>query len=129
IEAPDWTGITAFMSLKCPLIIRFNGSDSYFCRLENRPQKKKNFWFEKLALKGADHLLSVSKFTAEQTALIFDIKRKITVIPNSVDITYFNLKNRDIEPNTILYFGTIIRKKGVLELAAIFNIIIKEKPE
>ena len=57
IEAPDWTGITAFMKLKCPLAIRFHGSDTYFCHLENRPQKKKNFWFEKKALTGADNLL------------------------------------------------------------------------
>ncbi|NJW55004.1 glycosyltransferase, partial [Salinimicrobium oceani] len=42
IEAADWTGITAFMKLRCPLVIRFHGSDSYFCKLEDRPQKKKN---------------------------------------------------------------------------------------
>src|SRR5680860_1874385 len=35
IEAPDWTGITAFMELNCPLVIRMNGSDTYFCHLEN----------------------------------------------------------------------------------------------
>src|SRR5690606_29768917 len=38
LEAPDWTGITAFIKLKCPLVIRMNGSDAYFCKLENRPQ-------------------------------------------------------------------------------------------
>ena len=31
--------------------------------------------------------------------------------------------------DTILYFGTIIRKKGVLELAEIFNLVIETKPE
>src|SRR5690606_8080471 len=129
IEAPDWTGITAFMKLKCPLVIRMNGSDAYFCKLENRQQKKKNFFFEKAALKGADHLLSVSKFTAEQTALIFKLKKEITVIPNSVDTSYFKPGNKSLEKNTILYFGTIIRKKGVLELAEIFNIITQEIPE
>lgn len=128
VEAPDWTGITAFMKLKCPLVIRFHGSDAYFCKLENREQKKKNYWFEKTALKNADHLLSVSQFTAEETASIFRLKKEIKVIPNSVDTTYFKLANRPIDSNTILYFGSIIRKKGVLELAAIFNIIIKEKP-
>lgn len=129
IEAPDWTGITAFMRLKCPLIIRFHGSDTYFCQLENRHQKRKNYWFEKTALKEADHLLSVSKFTAEQTAFIFNLKKEITVISNSIDTSYFKAQNKAVEPNSILYFGTIIRKKGVLELADIFNIITKEKPE
>lgn len=121
IEAPDWTGITAFMSLNCPLIIRFHGSDSYFCSIENRPQKKKNFWFEKLALKGADHLLSVSEFTAKKTKEIFKLKKEIKVIPNSIDVEIFRPINAESIPNTILYFGSIIRKKGVLELAHIFN--------
>src|SRR5690606_19801147 len=44
IEAPDWTGITAFMKLNCLLVIRMNGSDGYFCKLENRQQKRKNYW-------------------------------------------------------------------------------------
>jgi len=106
-----------------------NGSDTYFCHLENRPQKKKNFWFEKKALAGADHLLSVSEFTAKKTAALFNIKKNIEVIPNSVDVGYFCPRNTAVEPNTILYFGSIIRKKGVLELADIFNLIIAKKPE
>jgi len=129
MEAPDWTGITAFMKLKCPLVIRMNGSDTYFCHLENRPQKKKNFWFEKKALAGADHLLSVSEFTAAKTAALFGLKKKIEVIPNSVDVSYFCPRNTAVEPNTILYFGSIIRKKGVLELAGTFNLIIEKNPE
>ena len=129
IEAPDWTGITAFMKLKCPLVIRMNGSDTYFCHLENRPQKKKNFWFEKKALTGADHLLSVSEFTAEKTVALFSLKKKIEVIPNSVDVAVFCPRNKAVEQNTILYFGSIIRKKGVLELTEIFNLIISKKPE
>ena len=128
LEAPDWTGITAFMKLKCSLVIRFHGSDTYFCHLENRPQKKKNFWFEKKALAGADHLLSVSEFTAGKTAALFGLKKKIEVIPNSVDVAVFFPHNTAVELNTILYFGSIIRKKGVLELADIFNLIISKKP-
>ncbi|GHA50354.1 glycoside hydrolase [Salinimicrobium marinum] len=129
IEAPDWTGITAFMKLRCPLVIRMNGSDAYFCKLEGRPQKKKNFWFEKEALKDADRLLSVSEFTAKQTAEIFKLKKNISVIPNSVDTEYFNPYSKDIVPDTLLYFGSLIRKKGVLELAQIFNIVVEQKPE
>jgi glycosyltransferase involved in cell wall biosynthesis len=128
LEAPDWTGITAFMKLKCPLVIRIHGSDSYFCRLEGRRQKKKNFWFEKLALQGADRLLSVSEFTANKTREIFKLKKEITVIPNSVDVNVFSPTGEEIEPDSMLYFGSIIRKKGVLELAETFNIINKKNP-
>ena len=32
VEAPDWTGITSFIQPeKCPIVIRLNGSDTYFC--------------------------------------------------------------------------------------------------
>lgn len=129
LEAPDWTGITAFMSLKCPLVIRMNGSDTYFCHLEQRPQKKKNLWFEKLALQQANHLLSVSMFTAEETKKLFHLKKEIQVIPNSVDVRTFEPANEQIIAGRILYFGSIIRKKGVLELAEIFNRVSQKSPE
>jgi len=129
VEAPDWTGITAFAKLRCPLVIRMNGSDAYFCKLENRRQKKKNFWFEKMALEGADDLLSVSRFTAEETKKIFNLKKKIEVIPNSVDVERFIPHEGKVVPGTVLYFGTIIRKKGVLELPEIFNSIVEENPQ
>ncbi|NJW54038.1 glycosyltransferase family 4 protein [Salinimicrobium oceani] len=129
IEAPDWTGITAFMKLRCPLIIRMNGSDAYFCHLESRRQKLKNYWFEKTALRGADHLLSVSQFTADKTRQIFDLKSEITVIPNSVNVKQFLPTGDEVKEKTILYFGSFIRKKGVIELAYIFNNIIKEEPD
>ena len=128
IEAPDWTGITAFMKLRCPLVIRMNGSDAYFCKLENRPQKQKNFWFEKLALEGADHLLSVSKFTAEETRKIFKLKKEIKVIPNAIDAKRFLPAHEKVQENNILYFGSLIRKKGVLELPEIFNRITTQVP-
>ena len=129
LEAPEWTGITALMSFKCRLILRLHGSDTYFCRLENRPQKKKNFWFERLALNSADHLISVSEFTAIQTKEIFKLNKDIEVIPNSVNEDVFYPETEGSGEKIILYFGTIIRKKGVLDLAEIFNKIHQKNPD
>ncbi len=128
LEAPDWTGITAFMKFRCPLLIRLHGSDAYFCHLENRKQKRKNYFFEKHALKSADAVVSVSDFTAEITKNIFGINREIRIIHNGIDITKFSRSAIKIEPNTLLYFGAIIRKKGVLELAKIFNYVVAQSP-
>jgi glycosyltransferase involved in cell wall biosynthesis len=125
IEVPDWTGITAFMNLKCPVVIRLHGSDAYFCHLEKRKQKFKNFIFEKTALKRAEFIISVSEFTAIKTKEIFKLKTDITVIHNGIDAQYFSPILKKVEPNTILYFGSIIRKKGVLELVSTFNEVIK----
>lgn len=126
LEAPDWTGITSNIKPKCPVVIRLNGSDTYFCHLDNRPVKALNKFHEKRALQKADALLSVSQFTADVTKELFSIKREFTIIPNSIDIDKFSLDNQiEVQENTILYFGTLIRKKGLLELPLIFNEVYK----
>lgn len=127
VEAPDWTGITAFMKLKCPLVIRIHGSDTYFCHLENRPQKMKNFWFEKKALRSADHVISVSHFAAKISKGLFELDKKVPVIPNFLNLENFIPDHRAMIPKRILYFGSIIRKKGVLELADIFNLVVEKE--
>ena len=127
VEAPDWTGITSFiLPKKCPVVIRLHGSDTYFCNLDHRPVKWKNKFHEKRALKNADGLLAVSQFSADKTNEVFGIHKQFTIIPNSIDTVTFK-RNQEIVvvPNTILYFGSLIRKKGLLELPFIFNEVLK----
>ncbi|MFV8226681.1 glycosyltransferase family 4 protein [Christiangramia aquimixticola] len=125
IEAADWTGITAFMKLNVPLVVRMHGSDTYFCALEKRKQKWKNKWFEEKALKNADHLISVSEFTGLKTLELFNLKKNFKVISNGVNLKEFPIEDQNILENQIFYFGSLIRKKGVLELASIFNLLVE----
>jgi glycosyltransferase involved in cell wall biosynthesis len=130
VEAPDWTGITSQMKLQCPIIVRLHGTDTYFCHLDNRPVKFLNKIREKRALQNANAIISVSQFTAKVTRELFSLQNKITVIPNSIDIIKFN--SVDIPKNevmTILYFGTLIRKKGMLELPPVFNQVFKKNKQ
>ncbi|MFC4478207.1 glycosyltransferase family 4 protein [Flavobacterium chungangensis] len=131
IEAADWTGITAFMNFKIPLVIRFHGSDTYFCHLENRKQKLKNFWFEKLAINKAEAFIAPTTFAGEVSKSLFKINGKeIQTIHNGLDINEFENKQPEkFEKYTILYIGTLIRKKGVLELPEIFNRVRNVLPE
>ena len=128
VEAPEWTGFTSFIKPKCTLVIRLNGSDTYFCHLDKRPVKFLNKFHEKRALKNADALLSVSQYTANLTNKLFSLQRNFTIIPNCIDINEFKFLEHEIasQENTILYFGTLIRKKGSLELPLIFNEIYKK---
>lgn len=122
LEAPDWTGITSNIKPSCPVVIRLNGSDTYFCYLDQRPVKFLNKLHEKRALQNADDLLSVSQYTADLTKELFSLKSNFTIIPNCIDIDKFNFEDKiEVQENTILYFGTLIRKKGLLELPLIFN--------
>lgn len=134
VEAPDWTGITSFIQpKKCPIVIRLNGSDTYFCHLDNRPVKWKNKFHEKRALQNADALLSVSQFTADLTNQVFGLQKYFTIIPNSIDTSLFlndsgsPLLWGGVGGEVILYFGSLIRKKGLLELPLIFNAVIQKK--
>ena len=126
LEAPDWTGITAFMKFSVPIVIRLNGSDGYFCHLDGRKQKFKNYIFEKLALKNADRIVSVSTFTGKLTNEVFKLKRNITTIHNCINVSDFSPLKATVNKGQILYFGTLVRKKGVLELAPIFNEVIEQ---
>ncbi len=151
VEAPDWTGITSFIKpKKCPVVIRLNGSDTYFCHLDRRQVKAINKFHEKRALQNADGLISVSQFTADLTNQLFGLNKNFTIIPNAIDISLFEnnvlLTNIPSEPvlsagtersrskveagaRGLLYFGTLIRKKGLLELPLIFNKVIEKNPE
>lgn len=129
IEAPDWTGLSAFMKFTVPLVIRMNGSDGYFCHLEGRQQKWKHRFLEGKALRSADALLSASTFTGKVTKALFGLKKDITTIHNSIDTGVFVPLQEPVIPLQMLYFGTLVRKKGVLELPFIFNKVVEQFPD
>jgi glycosyltransferase involved in cell wall biosynthesis len=76
-------------------------------------------------------LVSVSQFTADLTNQVFGLNKQFTIIPNAIDVNLFkNTSNMDNNlGKTILYFGSLIRKKGLLELPHIFNEVIQNNPE
>lgn len=131
VEVADWTGISSNIKLKCPLVIKLHGTDTYFCHLDNRPVKFINKFREKKALQNADAILSVSKYVAKVTMELFLLKNKFTVIANGIDLDKFSIiKEQNAKDyHTILYFGTLIRKKGLLELPLIFNEVYRQNPK
>ncbi len=131
LEAPDWTGITAFSNYRIPLVIRLHGSDAYFCKLEGRKQKFKNRFFEKSALNKATAFITSTTYAGQETQKIFGLDpKKIKTILFGLPMESFVNQHPEVyDEKTILYIGTIIRKKGVLELAQIFNKVVKSNPE
>lgn len=129
VEAPDWTGFSSHIQPKCPLVIRENGSDTYFCHLDHRKVKFKNKYLEQRALQKADGIISVSAFTGNLTNKLFKLQKDFTVIPNSIDADAFKPGITNNKKKTILYFGTLIRKKGLFELPHIFNLVNNKNPD
>ncbi|MEC4050911.1 glycosyltransferase family 4 protein [Flavobacterium sp. SUN046] len=130
IEAPDWTGFTAFMNFDIPLIIRFHGSDAYFCRLEERKQKWKNQWLEKSGIAKAKAFIAPTLFAGTLTKEIFNIQHKtIEKIHYGIHLEeFYNPNPEQYEEGLILYIGTIIRKKGVFELPEILKKVSSRYP-
>lgn len=128
VEIPDWPGISAWINLRCPVVMRLNGSDTFFCNLEKRPVKWWNKLQEKTAYKQADGIIAVSDFVGANTNKVFDASRNYTVIPNGIQTALFNAAEMQAAEQTILYFGTLIRKKGVLELPEVFNRVHQQLP-
>lgn len=130
IEIPDWTGISAFIRLDCLTVLKLHGSDTFFCHLEGRKVKSRNRWFEKMAFKNADQIIAVSNFVGRKSCDLFGIERSFEVIPNGIQLIK-SMNNGEIygsAEKSILYFGSLIRKKGALEIPKIFNLVHRKCP-
>jgi glycosyltransferase involved in cell wall biosynthesis len=130
VEAQDWCGLSAGMRLPCPIAIRCHGSATYFANLLRERVRPSVRWAESLALKQADGIMAVSRFAADSTRELFGLTKPIRVIPNGVDPFEFQPSAPgEVAGATILYVGTLVRKKGVLDLCEVFSRIIGEGHE
>lgn len=123
IEAPDWEGIHALCNFKIPLITRIHGSVTYFNHLQGLPRPRLLYYLERRAIKRSQKVVAVSSFSGNMTKDVFSFSIfSYTTIYNGIDIDAF-APAKIIVPSdhNILYFGTLVRKKGVVELAHIFN--------
>jgi glycosyltransferase involved in cell wall biosynthesis len=129
VEAPDWCGPSAGIRLPCPVGVRCHGSATYFADLLGERVRPGVMLAERMALEGADGLASVSRFTAGRTRELFGLADRFRVIPNGVDLSRFKPGlPEDVEPGTVLYLGTLVRKKGVLDLGPAFSRVVKREP-
>lgn len=132
LEVPDWTGISAFMKFSVPVVMRFHGSDAYFCHIEQRKQKMKNKLFEQMAINNAQGFIAPTSFAGTLSKSIFKISnhKPIETIHHGLQLERFTNKDPlSFNKNTILYIGTIIRKKGVLQLPDIFSHVKLQYPD
>ncbi|MFL6227698.1 MAG: glycosyltransferase family 4 protein [Pyrinomonadaceae bacterium] len=129
IEAHDWCGPSAGLRLERPLSVRCHGAATYFAHLLGERVRPSVRWTETLALRGARDVVAVSRFTADLTRRLFRLRAEVGVIPNGIDVEQFSPADpTEVEPETILYFGTLARKKGVLDLCRIFSLVAERRP-
>lgn len=130
VATHDWCGPSAGLSLPCPVAVHLHGSATYFAYLLAEEVRPAIHLAESVALRRADGVASVSRFTADVTRRLFGLERPIEIIPNGVDVERFRPGRADeVELGVVLYFGTLVRKKGVLDLGPVFSEIVRRYPE
>lgn len=127
IEAPDWCGLTAGLCVRPPLLIRCHGSDTYFSHILGRRVRRKTYLEEKVAIRAADGVAAVSRYCAERTAHLFRLKTQPQVIHNGVDTSVYRPpQSQPLGQLAVLVVGTLVRKKGCLDLPRIINAIARQ---
>ncbi len=127
VEYPDY--MTMFMvKHSIPVVLRIHGSYSWL----NLSSKKRTAlfsfeWFEKNAMKKADHVIGVSHFALKQAnkCLFERSSDNCSIIYNFPNENIFYNKNL-AKKNYILFFGTVNSNKGVFSIARASNIFLQE---
>ena len=71
--------------------MRFHGSDTYFCHIEGRKQKWKNWFFEKQAVRNSNAYIAPTTFAGDTSAELFNLKHEnIEVIPYGLVLSDFD---------------------------------------
>jgi glycosyltransferase involved in cell wall biosynthesis len=135
IEQPDWNTFAYEIGVKYPVLpqlgvpvmLKSNGSHSYFCKELGQPQNEHFASIDKAIFARADALAAVSQHTANVNQEIFKLKTNIKVLYNSIEVTAKTEQKRT--DNFVLFTGTLVKKKGVFSLMQAWNIVAKKHPD
>jgi glycosyltransferase involved in cell wall biosynthesis len=110
-------------------VIRMHGGHHFF---SVTLEKKTTFWRsyqEITSFKKADALIAVSNFVGQKTKELLNFKLPFITIYNFIDLEKFSKqKDQSVKKYSILFIGTICKKKGVKELLEAFEIVKKNFP-
>ncbi len=133
IEMPDWNtflhnSLTAIHvpAFKVPLVVKLNGTDSYFRKEMNKPLQKRIFRAEKNLLNRADTISAVSRYTASETQKLFGFKKHSSILYNSINTQLGNETEK--MDNRVIFTGTLTQKKGIYSLLKAWNLVKRQNP-
>jgi len=128
VEDNDWDCYSfLFMRLKCKITLRLHNPDLY-----NRNNSLKlsvlNWIKIKASSKNCDSIISVSNYTKNLFIDKFGFSIKTTTIHNGVALAkgFPPFENR--VPNHVIFVGSLVKKKGVLELLKAWQIVLETLP-
>lgn len=128
VEVPDWQGMIArWPRLPVPVVMRLNGSMTYFARELDRSLGWLMRRIELSAWRRADFTCSCSRYTADQSRALFGASlREIDVLYNGVEVVPMASEVREREK--VVFTGTLTEKKGVISLMIAWPLVLRECP-
>jgi glycogen(starch) synthase len=135
IEMPDYNdyirfckGYVPFPVLSKPVVIKMNGSITYFICEENKQPAPNIFKMEQAILTQAVAVAAVSRYTATKSAEYFDYSRPIEILPNGIK-TDVPLSDVSRNSKQVVFTGSLMQKKGIYQLAQAWNIVNRSRPD
>lgn len=134
IEWPDYNDWFQYLNtplqwprLSVPLIVKFNGTLSFFNNPEQQSVNNKMYLLEKEHITRATALVAVSRHAAESYKRLYDLDKPVTILYNSVELPQLNYRADQAEAK-IVFTGALTERKGVLSLIKAWNILYKKHP-
>jgi len=132
IETSDFMGYFLFTpNWKIPRVVRIGGGETFFRSFLKEKLHWKHKWMEKQSIQKAHAVACKSEFGWQQAREIFNLKHiETAIIPNPVDTRLFKpSSNQKEDPGRIVYSGTFIRKKGIIELFKMLPLVFDKNPK
>ena len=134
IEIPDYNDYIRFCStfvpfpaLSVPVVVKMNGSMTYFAKEANLQVPAHVVKMEQTILNLAAAVSSASRYTADKSSVYLSYNKAIEVLYNGIKT---DLSARNVPKNLkqVIFTGTLVAKKGIYQLAKAWNIVNKSMP-
>lgn len=135
VEMPDYNDYIRFCrtfipfpALPVPVVVKLNGSLTYFKREAGKDVAPYILKMERDILNKAAAVSSASKYTANKSAEYLSYTKPIEVLHNGINtcLPSFNvIKN----PKQVIFTGTLVKKKGIFQLAKAWNMVHQTEPD
>jgi glycosyltransferase involved in cell wall biosynthesis len=131
LEVPDWGGMLLPYHFGIPKIVRLCGSHLFYSRIPGQPMKLSTVFFECLNLWTASSWVAISEVVADTTKRVVRFgPRPVAVIHNFVDTEKFTPGRNNTEGNRIiLYTGSLLPKKGIMQLVQSLPEVLRRFPD
>jgi glycosyltransferase involved in cell wall biosynthesis len=118
-----------FPELSVPVVVKLNGSITYFNEEAGKQVAPHVLKMEQRVLNSAAAVSSASAYTAGKSADYLSYNKHIKVLYNGIDTNIAIESNTARNNKQVVFTGSLVQKKGIFQLAKAWNIVVKEIPD